>query len=196
KPVGLLTLDDLIVDGSLDAQALAGIVSAQLEVEAPQKPAGEHHPVARSNAASKTRALMRARARAESTYNVMLGELAGATGIARNAAEQALVIAACMLCRRLTTGEAEDLIAQLPSLLQAPLARCANGPDRTVTKEAIVEEVARVLGVDAFRADVVMRAIFAVIARRVSSSQIDEVRGQLPDAMKDLFPPQAAAEAG
>lgn len=33
-----------------------------------------------------------------------------------------------------------------------------------------------------------MSAVFAVIAMTVAAGQIDEVRGQLPDDMKQLFP--------
>jgi hypothetical protein len=40
RPVGLVTFDDLVVDGSVGFDALRDIVAAQLEVEAPQKPAG------------------------------------------------------------------------------------------------------------------------------------------------------------
>src|SRR3546814_9725292 len=71
RPVGLVTFDDLVVDGSVDLDALRSIVTAQLEVEAPHKPAGTLHPAspasAEARAAGRARALVRAKARAEAT---------------------------------------------------------------------------------------------------------------------------------
>lgn len=39
RPVGLITFDDLVIDGSIGPDVLRAIVAAQLEVEAPHKPA-------------------------------------------------------------------------------------------------------------------------------------------------------------
>lgn len=188
KPVGLITFDDLVVDSSVSLEALRSIVTAQLEVEAPHKPAGVLHPDAGRTAQSRTRALMRAKARAESTYNRMLQAVADAADLERDRAERALLIAGCMLCRRLTPEEAQNLIAQLPSLLQPKLEQCSDGPDRAVTTEAMEAEVGRSLGVDAQRANQILLAVFKVIADNVSPGQIKEVRGQLPEEMKPLIP--------
>lgn len=190
RPAGLITFDDLVVDGSVGYDMLRNIVIAQLEVEAPQKPAGMLHPSA-ATAQVQTRALIRAKARAETTYSRMVQAVADATRFDRNRSERALLIASCMLCRRLTPDEARDLIAQLPSMLQPQLDQCVGGPDRSVTMQAIVDELSRSLGVTAESAGEGLRAIFKVIAENVSSGQIKEVRGQLPDEMKTLFPTAA-----
>jgi CBS domain/Uncharacterized conserved protein (DUF2267) len=145
RPVGLVTFDDLVVDTSVSLEALRGIVTAQLEVEAPQKPAGTLHPSAGRTAQSQARALMRAKARAEATYGRMLQAVADTTGLGRDRAERALLIACCMLCRRLTPGEAQDLIAQLLVLLQRQLDQCTDGPDRAVSTQAIEAELSRSL---------------------------------------------------
>jgi CBS-domain-containing membrane protein len=67
--VGLVTFDDLVVDSSVGLEALRSIVTAQLEVEAPEKAAGVLHPQrparAEQRAAGRVRSLMRAQARAE-----------------------------------------------------------------------------------------------------------------------------------
>jgi uncharacterized protein (DUF2267 family) len=188
RPVGLVTFDDLVVDNSVSLEVLRGIVIAQLEVEAPQKPAGTLRPGAGRTAQSEARALMRAKARGEATYGRMLQAVAEATGLERDRSERALLIACCMLCHRLTQGEARDLIAQLPLLLQGHLAPCVDGPDRTVSTQTIVDELGRSLAVEAARASDVLRAVFKVISENVSAGQIGEVRGQLPDEMKALFP--------
>jgi uncharacterized protein (DUF2267 family) len=188
RPVGLVTFDDLVLDGSVDLDALRGIVTAQLEVEAPQKPAGMLHPKAPATAEGRARALMRAKARAEATYGRMINAVADATGLGRDRTERALFLATCMLCRRLTPEEAQHLIAQLPSLLQPRLDDCLGGPDRSVTTQAITEELTRSLGLVPGSARESLRAIFKVISESVSTGQVAEVRGQLPEEMKALFP--------
>lgn len=188
RPVGLVTLDDLIVDGAASLDDLRGIVGAQLEVEAPQKPAGMLHPSAAITAQSRTRALMRAKARAEATYGRMLQAVDKATGLERARSERALLIATCMLCKRLTPDEARDLVAQLPSMLKPHLDQCLGGPDRAVTRQTIEKELSRSLGITAENASQVIRAVFEVMADNVSPGQIEEVRGQLPEDMKLLFP--------
>lgn len=188
RPVGLITFDDLVVDGEVSADELRAIVTAQLEVEAPQKPAGQLHPTIGRTAQSQARALMRAKARAEATYNRLLQQVAEATELDRDRAERALIIAACMLCRRLSPEEARDLIAQLPLLLQQQLEDCSKGPDRSVTAELIEEEVKRSMGLPDADIGAIVRGIFRVLSANVSAGQIAEVRGQLPEDMKALIP--------
>jgi len=93
-----------------------------------------------------------------------------------------------MLCRRLVPQEAQHLIAQLPSKLHPQLDRCLDGPNRAVTEEAMRDEIARVLGIESDAASTVLRAVFSTVSDTVSPGQIEEVRGQLPEAMKSLFP--------
>lgn len=193
RPVGLITFDDLVVDGSVGLDALRSIVTAQLEVEAPHKPAGTLHPTAPASAegraAGRARALVRARARAEATYNRMVGAVTTAGQLDRERSEQALLLVTCMLCRRLTPGEARDLTAQLPSKLQPRLEQCLDGPDREVTVHAIEDELRRTIGLAAEQATTSLRAICKVIGETVDAGQVENVRAQLPEEMKGLFPP-------
>jgi len=192
RPIGLITFDDLVVDGAIGPDALRAIVTAQLEVEAPHKPAGALHPQtpasAEHQAIGRTRALMRAKARAEATYNRMIAAIAETTDLDTARAERAVFIVACMLCRRLVPQEARHLIAQLPSMMQPQLEKCLDGPDRAVTVHAITAEIARALGLDPKTARATLLGVFRVIADSVSAGQIEEVRGQLPEEMKELFP--------
>ncbi len=193
RPVGLVTFDDLVVDGSVGLEDLRSIVTAQLEVEAPHKPAGTLHPTsparAEGQAVGRARALVRAKARADATCGRFLAAVASATGLDREKSEQALLLATCMLCRRLTPHEARDLMAQLPSRLQPGLEQCLDGPNRAVTADAIETEIGRALGLEAERAAAVLRAVCKVISDNVAPGQIENVRAQMPEDMKDLFPP-------
>lgn len=192
KPVGLIAFDDLVLDGSVSIDDLREIVTAQLEVETAHKAGGLVRPEgparAERRAAGRARALMRAKARADASYDRLLGMVVERShGLDRARCERALLLAVCMLCRRLTQGEAEHLIAQLPSRLRPQLDQCTDGPDRAVTRQAIREELARALGLEATVAGEVMTAVFDAVSEVVASGQMAEVRGQLPDDMKPLF---------
>lgn len=186
--VGLVTFDDLVLDGGVSIEALRDIVTAQLEVEAPQKPAGALHPKAPATAHGRARALMRAEARAEATYRRVVQAVAEPTGLDAALSERALLIALCMLCRRLIPDEASHLLAQLPSRLQPRLTDCLDGPDRSVTAQSMQDELARSLGVSAGRAQDILQAVLWVVSENVSAGQIAEVRAQLPEEMKTLLP--------
>ena len=192
RVVGLVTFDDLVVEGSVPPDTLREIVTAQLEVEAPHKPAGMLHPEgagrAEWQAAGRARALMRAKSRAEATYNKLVKAVEGPAGLDRGRAERALLVGVCMLCRRLSPQEAHHLVAQLPSMLQPKLAQCLDGPDRNVTARAIETELASVLGIDAKAAAVTLKAVCDAITNSIAAGEVDEIRGQLPEDMKTLFP--------
>lgn len=192
KPVGLITFDDLVLEDTVRSEDLRAIVKAQLEVESAHKAAGLLRPEGPARTerrpAGRAHALMRAKARTQASYDRLLKMIAErADGLDLARCERALLLSLCMLCRRLTSGEAEHLIAQLPSKLWAELDQCTDGPDRTVTREAIRAEMARALGIEAGRAGSVMAAVFDAVAEVVTPGQMAEVRGQLPDDLKPLF---------
>jgi CBS domain-containing protein/uncharacterized protein (DUF2267 family) len=192
RAVGLITLDDLVAEGAVDAEALRAIVTAQLEVEAPHKPAGLLHPQGggrkERRAAGRARALARAKARAQATYYKLVAAVAETGKLDRVRAERALTVGVCMLCRRLSPEEAHQLVAQLPSLLQSGLEQCLDGPDRNVTITAIEQELGSVLGLDAKEASLALQAICKTVAASVTAGELAEVRGQLPKEMRQLFP--------
>jgi CBS domain-containing protein/uncharacterized protein (DUF2267 family) len=192
RAVGLITLDDLVAEGAVNAEALRAIVTAQLEVEAPHKPAGLLHPEGAGRkerrAAGRARALARAKARAQATYDKLVAAVAETGKLDRVRAERALTVGVCMLCRRLSPEEAHQLVAQLPSLLQSGLEQCLDGPDRNVTITAIEQELGSVLGLDAKGASLALQAVCAAVAASVTAGELAEVRGQLPKEMRQLFP--------
>jgi CBS domain-containing protein/uncharacterized protein (DUF2267 family) len=192
RAVGLITLDDLVAEGAVAPEAVRAVVTAQLEAEAPHKPAGLLHPEGAGRkerrTAGRSRALARAKARAQATYDKLVKAVAEAGKLDRVRAERALTVGVCMLCRRLSPEEAHQLVAQLPSLLQPGLDQCLDGPDRSVTINAIEQELASVLGLDTKGARLALQAVTKAIAASVTAGEIAEVRGQLPEDMRQLFP--------
>jgi len=170
--VGMVTLDDLLLDEAAPLDELAAIVEAQI---------GEGGP------ASPVKA--RSAARAESTYRRLLNQLQMNAGLETAAqAESALEAVLTALVRRLTPDEAKDLIAQLPSLMKSTLSALPLGPDKTVSRQTIEADLVERLQVIPARAEQLMAAVGATIAESVSTGQIQEVRNQLPGDLRGIFP--------
>jgi uncharacterized protein (DUF2267 family) len=200
RPVGLVSLDDLLIDRAIDIEAARAVVLAQLEAPARFKEEGALHPEepARPEFAGRrgVRAILRHQGRAEMAYARLLRAVEAHTALPRDKAALALTIVLSMLCRRVTPEEARHLLAQLPSKLQPELERHLDGPDRHVTTEAIKQELARRLHVSDADAGVLISAVCEAVAEYVSPGEIEEFRGQLPLEMKDLFPPTPLRRTG
>ena len=190
QPVGLVTFDDLVLDGSIDLDALRGIVTAQLEVEARQKPAGMLHPTASATAEGRARALMRAKVRAEATYDRMIN----AVPRVRPDWIATAPSARCFLyLHALPPSHAGGSAAPHRSTSLAAPAAAGRLPGGTgpVSNRPGHDRRAHSVARSGSRPCERIRAVFKVISASVSAGQIAEVRGQLPQEMKALFPTAA-----
>jgi CBS domain-containing protein/uncharacterized protein (DUF2267 family) len=181
--VGIVTLDDLLLDDAAPIDRLAAIVEAQI---------GEGGPAATERSPARRRSAVRA----EATYRRVINQVRADTGLdAEGQAERALDVVLEALIRRLVPGEAEDLVAQLPSLLQPSLYALPLGPDKLITRETIELELSRELGVEPTHAAEILACIGALVAQSVSHGQMEDVRGQLPESMRAVFSRPTAAAA-
>lgn len=199
RPLGLVTLDDLLLEGDVSIEDARAIIRAQLEQGAPFKPAGETHPTepARQGAPRGARAQRRSAARSEATYGRLLNEVEARTRLSgRGQAERALCIVIGGLCQRMTPDEARDLIAQLPSRLQPELQRYLIGPDRRVTASFLVSELGGQLGLAPLDAEPVITAILELLSEHVSAGELADVRAQLPNELRALLPEPPLRKAG
>ena len=176
KIVGIVTLDDLLLDEAAPLEELAAVVQVQLGEGGPTAPRRE----------ARDRHSARA-ARAESTYGRFLNLVRLNTGLDSGLAETAVETVLSALIRRLSSGEARDLIAQLPSLLQPGLKSLPPGPDTLITRETIESDLVRRLDIDPVRAAIVLRAVGVTIAQSVSAGEIDDVHSQLPEVLRSTF---------
>lgn len=175
RVVGMVTLDDLLLDEAAPLEELAAVVQAQIADGGPA-------------ATRRTRAHRRSVARAEATLARFVTELDRETELEDPAQSRvALDIVATGLVRRLQPQEAANLIAQLPSLLQADLRTLPPGPDKTITEASICAELGDALGVDRPVAAQVLNAVARFIAGSISEGQAEDVRGQLPKGLRDVF---------
>ena len=175
KAVGMVTLDDLLLDEAAPPEQLGAIVESQIGEGGPWRNV-------------RTSARVRSVARAEATLRRFLNRVRVAGSLEdTEQAEEALDVVITMLVRRLTTHEANDLIVQLPSLLQPKLRRYASGPDKSVDLATIRNALVERLGIDPARAVTVLDAVGTVIAQSVTEGQMEDVRKQLPRDLRAVF---------
>lgn len=175
RVVGIVTLDDLLLDEAAPLEDLAAIVQAQI---------AEGGPVV----TTRTHARRRSAVRAEATLARLLAEVHRETELEDPELSRIAVdVVLAALVRRLTPQEANDFIAQLPSLLQPGLRALAPGPDKSIDGASIRAELGAVLGVDRATAAQVLAAVSSVIAGSISEGQAEDVRGQLPKGLREVF---------
>lgn len=136
------------------------------------------------------RRAQRHEARTGQTYHAFLKVLAGFGKLDLAQAEQAATSVLCLLERRIMAEEAHDLEAQLPRKLVALVQRCsAHSQDKTLHlhREQFVREIARELSLSELEAEARIRAVFLALRAQVSPGEIDQVEGQLPRDMRDLW---------
>ena len=173
--VGMVTLDDLLLDEVASLDQLAAIVQAQIGAGGPA-------------VSPKSRGVMRSVARAEATYGRLINQLRTDADLDDvDKARAALEIVLKNVVRRLTPGEAKDLIAQLPSLLQPMLQALPPGPDKSITREKIWDELLQQIGVDEGHTAQILLAVAGVVARTISPGQIQDVQSQLPADLRLIF---------
>jgi CBS domain-containing protein/uncharacterized protein (DUF2267 family) len=188
--VGLVTLDDLIVEQAVDALTLAAILRAQLSDAARLKRRGDLGPNQnwRSSEVVRTRRAQRHQARAESSYLALVGRTRELTGLAtREAAEVALEEVLSGIVRRVRPEDARRFLAQVPSLLADRLASHAKVPDLAVTRDGMERAIAYLLSVDAERGAQIVRQVARVLEQSMSAGEIADVRAHLPADLSDLF---------
>jgi CBS domain-containing protein/uncharacterized protein (DUF2267 family) len=173
--VGMVTLDDLILDEAAALDEIAAVVQAQIGAGGPAE--SDRSPASR-----------RRSARAQNTLGRMVARVrARARFASRDQAEAALRVVLEAVVRRLNAGEAKDLVTQLPSLLGPELLRVPPGPDKSVTREGIVAELAQRLRMDDQAAAAALLAVGGAVAESVSDGQMEDVRGQLPADLRSVF---------
>jgi uncharacterized protein (DUF2267 family)/predicted transcriptional regulator len=173
--VGMVTLDDLILDEVAPLEQIAAIVQSQIGAGGPA-------------ASPRSPAEQRRAARARATYGRLLNRVRSDAGLASSEeAETALEVVLESLVRRLTPDEAEDLVSQLPSLLQPTLRAQALGPDKSITRETIQTELCERLDIAQPRAAEILDTIGRAIAQMVSPGQVEDMRSQLPEHMRRIL---------
>jgi uncharacterized protein (DUF2267 family) len=181
RVMGIVTLDDLLLDEGAPLEQLAAVIQGQI---------GE------GGLAESLRwpGAQRRAARAQSTYGRFVNQLRDDAGLeSSERAETAMEVVLESLMSRLTPHEARDLIAQLPSLLQPALRALPAGPDKQITRRSIEVELGQRLDMEEGAAAQLLRAVGATLAGSISAGQMEDVRSQLPDELREVFTPLPSA---
>ncbi len=128
--------------------------------------------------------------RRNQTYKAFLGNLAVIGSMNEEEAERAAVSVLCVLEQRLFGEEAAHLEAQLPGKLQDLLVRCERHLGKPASKfgrEGFIKMVSEDLGVDELEAERKIRAVFSAVRDQVSEGEIEDVIGQLPADLRELW---------
>lgn len=191
RPAGIVTLDDLLMTGTVDLNTAGEIVESQLAEPSVSKPEGVPHPIRiRDSRPGEERSPGRKEARARQTLQMFQSRLQKGLGITdRQRALTAFEVVTSALVRRITPDEAKDFAAQLPISIRdhlLDLRRAA--PDLSVTSETIVAELIQKLGLDHRDAARLARLVAASLIDFVSAEEVAHLVAQLPADMKQLFP--------
>ena len=191
RVVGIVTLDDLLLDRKLSADAIASVVGSQLELAATfseRSRERDGQPNESTILGRYLRVRQRHHSHADSTYNRFLDEVKEAAALpSRQDSETALFIVLEGICRRIAPAEARHLLAQLPSIVRDELALWVDGPDRSISAATIEAELRNHLDLSEDRSADVLLVICRLITRHISSGLSASLRTNLPREMKDLF---------
>ena len=138
----------------------------------------------------QTRREQRSETRRNQTYKAFLRNLMVIGSMNEEEAERAAVSVLCVLEQRLFGEEAAHLEAQLPGKLQDLLIRCERHLGRPASKfgkDGFIQMVSEDLDVDSLEAERKIRAVFTAVRDQVSEGEIEDVIGQMPADMRELW---------
>jgi CBS domain-containing protein/uncharacterized protein (DUF2267 family) len=167
KPIGIVTLDDLVMEG-LPFDLVSAIVHAQLDPRPPHQ--NPRH------------------ARAVGALHDFEERLAKLLELDdRAAALEAFYVVASAIVRRLPPARAHEFISQLPALVRDRLYDLPPGPDRRVTLTLVDEEMSKHLQLPVEQAGALADKVAAALPQFVSEVELEDVRAHLPLRLRKLI---------
>lgn len=189
---GIVTLDDLLINGAIDPGDARGIIINQLSERSAAKPEGLVRPARLSRRGNGAHSARRRVERRAQTLHAFVARLQDELDLGDpQDALDAFEVVASNLVRRLTPGEAKDFAAQLPGALRERLLEVRSGPDRAVTLERIETELAQRLELDRESARRLALLVGRSLRDFISPGELADVRSQLPRGMQQLIPEAA-----
>lgn len=127
-------------------------------------------------------------------YETFIDKVAERAGVPADEAVVLTTTTLQTLAERLTGGEALDLAAQLPKLLQTPLRPMQETAERFPLAE-FARRVGQRAGVPEAAASSGIRAVFATLREAVTGGEFDDLLAQLPADFAEVAEPVAARSA-
>ncbi len=178
RVVGMVTLDDLVLEGTATFDDVRAVVAAQIVEAGP----------ARTHRFDEWRALERRYGRAQRTWSELVLGVQAASGLAERAdAERAVEVVLEGVVRRIEPAVAKRLMARLPALVLSRLHALPDGPDASISRPRIERDVAKALGVGPARSAKIVAAVFGALVPSVRAT--DAVGRLLPADLRALLVP-------
>ncbi len=174
RAVGMVTLDDLVLERTATLEELVGIVEAQIVEGGP----------ARTRRFDEWTSLARRHSRALGTKAKLLSNIRAATLLRKEQAESALVLVLEALVGAVEDEVRPRLIQRLPVALRSRMRELPPGPRRTTTQRQLVRRVGEALGFGRARAEAIVLAVGAALVPFVRAS--DPVGRKLPADLRAL----------
>lgn len=133
---------------------------------------------------------MRHESRTSQTYTAFIKKLCERGGMAPHVAEQAAISVLCAIEQRIFGEEARDMEAQLPQKLVQLLHRCERhegAPPKKFGRAEMLNMVGEDLSLKPEAVEPVIRAVFSAIQDQISEGEAEQVMGQLPHDIRDLW---------
>jgi uncharacterized protein (DUF2267 family) len=118
-------------------------------------------------------------------HNDMIRTVAGATGLTRSQADDAVVNVLTVLAEALPPDETRDLLAQLPKSVRERVP--VNSEPLTMRPIEFVARVADLGTISVDDAERDVRATFAVLTDAVNAGEMNDIAEQLGDEFADLM---------
>ena len=193
RPIGLVTLDDLVLDGGTGLSDVRAVIAAQLEQPARLKPAGSIRPGSLHAVASRPPTNeppdSRRQDPADAAYHALLREASEPIALVGTADRAASAVASVLEClsRRIGAEDALRLAACFPERVRAAIELTTEGPDNAVTLDTIAERLGERLGLlPAATLDVVLAVCSAV--RASHAAEAGAIAAQLQGQLKAMCP--------
>jgi uncharacterized protein (DUF2267 family) len=124
------------------------------------------------------------------SLDVVVADVADEAGIDRRTARRALDAVMETLAERVSHGEVQDLIEELPPELRTPLERGdseSHGAARPLSVHDFIRHVAEREGVPPAMAEDHARAVFLTLRGTISEGEFADMTAQLPDEYRALL---------
>jgi len=173
KPIGLITLDDLIASKMIDSDDLARVVRSQIRRRA--------LPFTRRGLkeAPSVTPIKRHRTTLKQFYH----EIQESTGLSDQHLVTATDVILSSIVRRLYYTGAAHLISQLPDGLQERLLDLPPGPDAKITANSLVSELSRLLEVSPEEVNALLVEFYEGLEHVLSKSETRHLRTEISDLM-------------
>lgn len=104
-------------------------------------------------------------------------------------AQKATAAVLCVLSRRLSGGEARELLDNLPPSVQALMQPCAAHAEEAepLGTEGFTRRIGEHLDVDPVRSASIARAVFAAVKKKLPEKQEQDIVDQLPEELQALW---------